>query len=54
MSRDVTVKDVQNAISILQSWANNDCPDWAKSLMRSIADIVEQILCSRDKEIKDN
>lgn len=51
MSRDVTVKDVQNAISILQAWAINDCPNWAKSLILSIADIVEQILCNRDKEI---
>ena len=47
--RDIKVYEVQNAILILRAWSESACPDWAIGLIKSMADLIENILCQRDK-----
>lgn len=53
MGRDVGVKDVQEAIAILQAWANDEvhCQDWAVGLIKEMAMLIETLLCNRDHEL---
>ena len=49
MSREISVKGVQNIISDLHSYAHSTCPDWAVGIVKSMADILEHILSARDR-----
>ena len=50
MSRDVSVRQVQNALSDLTAWKNGDCPDWGRNIVQAAIQIIESILCNRDED----
>ena len=51
MSRDIGVKDIQNAIADIQAWACGDTsylPESHPPMLRAIASLLEQLLIHRD------
>lgn len=54
MSRSISVKDVQEAIAIINAWAVSGeyQADWAQPMIKGIADSLDQILALREYPIK--
>ncbi len=54
MARDITVKDMQEAIMTLHLFADNDdytlCRPYLKGLVKGMADTLESIISARDWE----
>jgi len=50
MSRHISVIDIQRCISDLRAWEQDTCPPWARSLILSMADLIEEILVNRELE----
>lgn len=48
MSRSVSIREVQNAISDLRAWMYYSAPDWGRPLIGASCDLLERILCNRD------
>ena len=48
MSREVSTREVQNAISDLRAWAYDSAPDWGRAIILASCDLLERIHCDRD------
>lgn len=51
MGRDVSIREVQDAIATLRAWVLSD---WCRqeSLVRAMADLIEAILCEPEEDEK--
>ena len=46
--RNITIKEMQKVIANINIYAESEiCPDFARALVKAIADILEQILCNQ-------
>jgi len=49
MSREITVREAQNIIADLYALAESIiCPTWAKSIVKDMAMLLDDILAARD------
>ena len=48
MSREVSVREVQFALSDLTAWAYDSAPEWGRPLILACCQLMERILCDRD------
>ena len=49
MSREVSVREVQSAISDLRAWQHDECPEWGRAVVQACCDLIERVLYDRDK-----
>lgn len=48
MSRNISTKQMQNVIADIRAWAHgDDCPEWAKEMILSIANVIEWVLVNK-------
>ena len=50
MSKNVSVRDVQSAISVIQAWANGSdyLPEAPSDVLRAVADLLDALLANRE------